>query len=67
MEFIANQESLGPYMQRLVQEELVRKVILGQYIHAIPNYVARIAPHTPRFTQIFLLPDLRRTSGRHSN
>lgn len=40
MEFIANPESLGPYMQRLVQEELVRQVIPGQYIHEIPNFEA---------------------------
>ncbi len=40
MEFIANPESLGPYMQRLVQEDLVCQVIPGQYIHEIPNFEA---------------------------
>jgi hypothetical protein len=40
IEFIENPESLGPYMQKLVQEELVRQVIPGQYIHEIPNFEA---------------------------
>lgn len=40
IESIANPESLGPYMQGLLQEGLVRQVIPGQYIHEIPNFEA---------------------------
>jgi hypothetical protein len=38
MEFIERPELLGPYMQRLVQEELVLQVIPGMHIHKIPNF-----------------------------
>jgi len=37
-EFINRPESLGPYMQGLLQEELVDQVIPGMYIHEIPNF-----------------------------
>jgi len=40
-QYIADPESLGPYMLRLVQEELVRQVIPGMYIYEIPRFSER--------------------------
>ncbi len=37
-EFINRPESLGPYMESLLREELVDQVIPGMYIYEIPNF-----------------------------
>lgn len=40
-DFIQNPESLGPYMQSLVREELVVQVIPGAHLHEIPQFSDR--------------------------
>lgn len=37
-EFIRNPDQLGPHMQSLLTEELVKQVIPGFYIHKAPNF-----------------------------
>jgi hypothetical protein len=66
MEFIERPELLGPYMQRLVQEELVLQVIPGMHIHKIPNFEGAFHDYINALGQDLAQRRAQFSSGRSS-